>query len=270
MSAGIYFIRNLINNKVYIGSTEDFRSRWKRHKTGLRGNRHHCEHLQNAWNKYGADAFAFEIIEQIDLCEDGTDTARLEAAEQVYLDRHWDNNINCYNVNRFARGGGHPCSDETKIILRERALDNLHKSHAPEVNERRRQALQGKPLSQERKDKIGKSNKGKKRTAAHKAAVSRAQKGQKRVERIKKVCACGCGKEFEVLPHKVDQQYIAGHHMKNKVPHNKSKTKYLPQQRECAYCGVGYIAIAKNGRYSQFCSLSCRGKNNVKRSSKNA
>ena len=61
--SGIYKIRNLINNKIYIGSTINFRQRWYTHKTLLTNNKHPNSHLQNAWNKYGPANFVFEIME---------------------------------------------------------------------------------------------------------------------------------------------------------------------------------------------------------------
>ena len=40
MKIGIYRIRNLINNKVYIGSTKNMKVRWAKHKALLRHNKH--------------------------------------------------------------------------------------------------------------------------------------------------------------------------------------------------------------------------------------
>src|SRR6476620_11859536 len=60
---GIYQIRNLINDKRYVGSTStSFARRWQQHLNLLLQGKHHCKHLQNSWNKYGAEAFAYEII----------------------------------------------------------------------------------------------------------------------------------------------------------------------------------------------------------------
>ena len=67
---GIYSITNTTNNKKYIGSTaKSFISRFTQHVSKLRNNKHHCIHLQYAWNKYGEDTFIFAIEEVLDNTE---------------------------------------------------------------------------------------------------------------------------------------------------------------------------------------------------------
>lgn len=62
MKSGIYQIKNLVNNKVYIGSTVNFELRWNLHKSRLRNNIHHSKYLQRSYNKYGKDNFVYEIL----------------------------------------------------------------------------------------------------------------------------------------------------------------------------------------------------------------
>lgn len=68
---GVYKITNLINNKCYIGQSQNIEQRWKRHiATAFNEN-------DNAYNYplycdirfYGIDNFAFEVIELCD-CAD--------------------------------------------------------------------------------------------------------------------------------------------------------------------------------------------------------
>ena len=60
---GIYCIRNLVNSKIYIGSTKtSFLNRKNNHLLLLRKNKHYNEHLQNAWNNYYEENFSFEVL----------------------------------------------------------------------------------------------------------------------------------------------------------------------------------------------------------------
>lgn len=63
---GIYRIVNTMNQKLYIGSTKKFSRRAIEHQKMLDNNKHHSIHLQSAYDKYGSDAFNFEIVEIIE------------------------------------------------------------------------------------------------------------------------------------------------------------------------------------------------------------
>ena len=63
---GIYIIKNLINNKCYVGQSNNIDSRWIKHKNALNHNYHINKHLQGAWNKYGKDNFEFKVLEECD------------------------------------------------------------------------------------------------------------------------------------------------------------------------------------------------------------
>ena len=95
-NCGIYKIINNVNNKYYIGSSNNFKLRIRKHFELLSRNKHHSIYLQNAFNKYGKENFCHEIIE---LC-DKKDTLIIE---QKYL-----NNINdwklVYNMSKIASG----------------------------------------------------------------------------------------------------------------------------------------------------------------------
>lgn len=76
---GVYKITNIKNGKFYIGSSIDIHTRWKQHINQLNKNIHNNIHLQNAWNKYGKNAFLFEILEECD-------KNNLRDLEQTYID----------------------------------------------------------------------------------------------------------------------------------------------------------------------------------------
>ncbi len=76
---GIYQIRCGPTGKSYVGSSVQIYVRWAQHRRALRTNRHHAPHLQRAWNRHGADAFYFEILDECD-------RSLLVEREQHYVD----------------------------------------------------------------------------------------------------------------------------------------------------------------------------------------
>lgn len=80
MRSGIYKIRNIKNNKIYIGSALHFRKRKWEHDSMLFRGKHHSRHLQASYNKHGEDCFVFEIVEYVD------DKTKLIEREQYYID----------------------------------------------------------------------------------------------------------------------------------------------------------------------------------------
>jgi group I intron endonuclease len=65
--ATIYKITHLASGRCYVGHTSDtFKKRVYNHRYELNRLKHANARLQNAWTKYGSDAFLFEILEQCD------------------------------------------------------------------------------------------------------------------------------------------------------------------------------------------------------------
>lgn len=58
---GIYTITCTANGRVYVGQAVNFRKRWSFHRWRLSKGEHDNAHLQNAWKKYGPEAFVFAI-----------------------------------------------------------------------------------------------------------------------------------------------------------------------------------------------------------------
>lgn len=90
MEQVIYKIINVVNNKFYVGSTTNKKVRFRQHRNLLRGNRHHCKHLQASWNKYGEDKFEFVVVEIV------SDGMSLQQVEDIYLLQHVGQPM-CYN-----------------------------------------------------------------------------------------------------------------------------------------------------------------------------
>lgn len=113
--SGVYMIKNIINNKIYIGQSSDIFNRWVKHKNFLKNNNHHNRHLQAAWNKYGEDAFLFSIIEQCS-CD------KLDNRE-IYWINYYSSYIDGYNLD--LGGGGIRGYKHTQ-----EELDKMRKTHS--------------------------------------------------------------------------------------------------------------------------------------------
>lgn len=146
---GIYGIRNLINNKIYVGQSIHIKTRWEQHRSALKHKNHENRHLQAAWNKYGKDNFVFEILEeclQQDLNE-----------RETYWKLKFDPNT--YNLGNTGCIG--TVSDETRKKISE-GVKIRNQSMTPEERKQKfgRSEPRG-PYSEERKYRISQSLKGK-------------------------------------------------------------------------------------------------------------
>lgn len=74
---GVYKISNVLDNRVYIGSSINVIGRLAEHKRDLKNNCHHNIHLQRFVNKYGLDKLNFNLFEECD---------NYLEREQYYLD----------------------------------------------------------------------------------------------------------------------------------------------------------------------------------------
>lgn len=105
IKSGIYYIENLINNKKYIGQSNNIKDRWRRHISELNKNKHHNDYLQKSWNKYGENNFMFEIIEYCSI-------ENLDDREQYWIDFYntMDRDFG-YNLKTGGQNGGSIMSD---------------------------------------------------------------------------------------------------------------------------------------------------------------
>lgn len=114
MSIGIYMIKNLSNNKVYIGQSTDINRRWKDHKIKLKNNIHYNEHLQKSYNRYGENSFRYLI-----LCE--TSKEKLNELESYYIQKYQSYNSK-YGYNQTLGG-------DSNIIFNDRTIKKMRSSH---------------------------------------------------------------------------------------------------------------------------------------------
>lgn len=89
----IYRIHNLITNKDYVGLTNNPKRRESRHFTDLKYGRHDNPHLQRAYNKYGREAFVYEVLQTYDCSEE-----EIKEYEKEWIEK-LDSYHNGYNCN---------------------------------------------------------------------------------------------------------------------------------------------------------------------------
>ncbi len=115
----IYCIKNKITDYVYIGQSINLSKRTYQHKLSLKNNKHHCQHLQNAWNKYGEQAFEFYSIVDCDTIEEA------ELLEKFFI--HWFAELKLAYNPIWRHGLRGEVSEETRNKLREKALESNRK-----------------------------------------------------------------------------------------------------------------------------------------------
>lgn len=116
LDPGIYVIIHRESGRQYVGSTKNILQRWRGHAGDLNANKHHSSYLQNCWNKYGADAFQFDVLVRCDLPD-------LLLWEQLCLD-----NLPCvFNTSKVA---GSPLGIKHTEEARRRMSD-AHKGQVP-------------------------------------------------------------------------------------------------------------------------------------------
>lgn len=99
-ASGVYQITCFATGKVYVGSSVDVRNRWLQHSLALRRGEHHSRHLQQAWNKYGPQAFGVAVLEWVD------------PEQLLEVEQKWIDSTRCaerkygYNISRVAGGPG--------------------------------------------------------------------------------------------------------------------------------------------------------------------
>lgn len=181
-TSGIYRITCTANEKIYIGSSTNLYQRWNEHKNCLTRKEHHNPKLQAAWNKYGKEAFTFEVLELVL-------PAFLLEREQYWLDKIKPYDKRGFNIAVSAQAArtGLTHTPETRERLRITHLGNtnhLGKKHTAEARAKMSAANKGKPSSflgkkhtAESLKKIGIASKGRKHTPETRAVISAAGMG---------------------------------------------------------------------------------------------
>lgn len=144
MAYYIYIINNIINNKVYIGQTNNPSLRWSQHKSNAKYNRG-SQVITRAMSKYGIDSFTFKVIES---CTCQQDVDKLEEAIISQYD-------SCNPEKGYNIDAGGNTTPRTPDILK-KISDSLKKHYAENTNH-----MKGKKLPKQWKINISKASFGK-------------------------------------------------------------------------------------------------------------
>ena len=179
--SGIYRILNKNNGKVYIGSAANLQKRRNAHLRNLRNGDHINSHLQYAWLKYGADSFAFQIVEFVD-----------DVNDLIKREQFWIDTLNCtvraygYNISPIAGSQlGMKHTEETKARISAAGFNM-----SAEVKAKISAAGRGRPWTAAKREK----STGWKHTDESKAKMSASLKKynathKRSPETIARVCA---------------------------------------------------------------------------------
>lgn len=146
MNSGIYKITHLVSGRCYVGSTVDLSQRWKTHRGELNSKTHANLPLLNAWNKYGSNAFAFEVLER---CSHQL----LLAKEQHWMDKLSPFGCQGYNI---CKAAGAPMRGRKHTTATKQLMSKAHKGRKPSPQniEACRKAQTGRRHTEEAKQKM--------------------------------------------------------------------------------------------------------------------
>jgi group I intron endonuclease len=196
--AGVYLIRNSIDERIYIGASKCLGTRFRDHRRLLRARSHYNTALQALVDLYGLGILSFHLVE---LCA----PEKLLERERQYIHLHQATNpqtgfnqaVKGWKMSESARanmsvaGRGKVVGDETRAKMSaarkgrliERPNFKLTEAHKAALAEGLRSAtqkglLQGRILTDEHKAKIRASSKGRVVSPETKAKMSAAQKAR--------------------------------------------------------------------------------------------
>lgn len=132
----------------------DLQRRWRDHRKRLSRGSHHSAKLQAAWNKYGEEAFTFEVLEHV------ADLPLLTSREQEWMDRLGAVGERGYN-------------------LSPRAGSSLGVKHSEETRKRVGAASRGRKKPEEARRAVALSNATRVISDATRAKIAERGRGRK-------------------------------------------------------------------------------------------
>ena len=102
-AAGVFLVRNNLNDKVFVAASVNLHGLMNRHKFQLKHGSHPSKQLQADWNEFGADNFAFEIVDELRPGAGVDPRAELETLEKLWLEKLQPFGERGYNEPKLSR-----------------------------------------------------------------------------------------------------------------------------------------------------------------------
>ena len=251
---GVYKISNNLcpEGKYYIGYSSHIRRRWCIHRSTLKTNKHCNILMQRAYNKYGAECFTYDILQECETEEEAKNVELSYLEDLTIRDK-------LYNLHYNSSGGDlmtyHPDREEIIEKIKNTIKENISKMSKEERQKKwgqsgEKNGMYGRTLTDEAKQKLLIINKGNtytlglKMSAEQRKRMSEARKGKNTGE---------------------NNPFFGKHHSEEtlkKIQETKQKNiaKYgrtLPTNtREILIDGKTYISASEAGRQLNVCTAT--------------
>ena len=103
--AGVFQVKNTVNGKVLLGSSLNLHGPLNAHRFMLKMGGHTNKVLQQEWHTYGADAFIFEVLAEVQVTDNPHFhlSDELTLLEEIWLEELQPFGDRGYNTNRRIR-----------------------------------------------------------------------------------------------------------------------------------------------------------------------
>ena len=210
---------NVENGKVYIGQSKNIEHRWYCHVSSLKNNHHYNTYLQNAWNKYGEEAFKFYIVETCDLSE-------LDEREIHYIAKYRSSNSN-FGYNLTAGGNG---THNAPLETRKKMSESIKRHY--ENNPEKRELTRQNTLKQFADPEFYKKYRELRSSEEYRKKISEAHKGFKVSEETKRKISKNSGKKVICIETGIVFNNIA--EAERSLPGNKNIKSVVTGRRKTA------------------------------------
>lgn len=87
--AGIFQVKNTVNGKILLGSSKNLHGPLNKHRFLLSTGGHWIKTLQEDWDRFGPDAFVFEVLEVVKQKDDPVFNLddELTLLEQIWIEK---------------------------------------------------------------------------------------------------------------------------------------------------------------------------------------